>query len=207
MEKITIHRALSELKLIDAKIAKNIQELVPCGIYQKDKLIEGFTKKEDFEKSARARLQSVHDLLKRKTLIKSAIVASNATTCVKIGEKEMTVADAITFKSVIVLKKELIDRLKGVYLNAQARMNKGNDTVNQNVQKLLEAALGKDNVKTGAGEVEAIRKPYLDANEFHLFDPLSVQERIDELEKETAEFESNVDSVLSEINAVTFIEI
>jgi hypothetical protein len=71
----------------------------------------------------------------------------------------------------------------------------------------LEAALGKDNVKAGKDDVEAIRKPYIEANEFHLFDPLKVEETVEKLEKEVSEFEAEVDAVLSEANAVTFIEI
>ena len=47
----------------------------------------------------------------------------------------------------------------------------------------------------------------MDANEFHLFDPLKVAEKVESMEKEVADFEMEVDAVLSEINAVTFIEV
>lgn len=206
MERMTIHRALSELKLIDAKIEKAIASISPTGMYQKDKLINGQAKEEDFRSDAQGYYDSALDLMKRKTAIKSAIVTSNGITTVVIGEQVMTVADAINAKAIIKFKKKLIETLSGRHRSVLAALNNNNSMVNQNCQKLLEAALGKDAVKAGKDDVEAISKPYLTANEFHLFDPLKVDEKIKALEKEVGDFEADVDAVLSESNAVTFIE-
>lgn len=206
MEKMTIHRALSELKLIDAKIEKAIAAVNPSGIYQKDKLINGQTKEEEFEKDAKGYYDQALSLIARKTMIKSAIVQSNGKATVVIAEKTMTVADAINAKATVKFKKTLIQSLVGRHRAVVANMNNNNTLVQQNVQKLLEAALGKDAVKAGKDDVESIRKPYLEANEFHMFDPLAVNKKIEHLEKEIGEFEADVDAVLSESNAVTFIE-
>ncbi len=104
MEKMTIHRALSELKLIDARITKQISEIEPTGIFQKGKLINGYKTPEDFNTTAKSKMDSVNDLIKRKVTIKSAIVNSNSTTKVNVGGTEMSVADAITFKGVIAFR-------------------------------------------------------------------------------------------------------
>lgn len=207
MEKMTIHRALSELKLIDAKIEKQIQEVMPSGVYQKGKLVEGYITEADFEKNAKSKFDSVTDLIARKTQIKSAIVDANGKTQVTVAEKQMTIADAINFKTVVKFKKKLIDTLKAKHRQAVGALNKNNELVNANVQRILEATFGKENVKVGKEDVEAVRKPYLEANEFHLFDPLKVDETVEKMEKEIGEFEAEVDAVLSEINAVTFIEL
>lgn len=204
---MTIHRALSELKLIDSKIEKQISELLPTGTYQKNKLIIGYIKEEDFTNSATSKFQSVTDLINRKSAIKSAIVQANGATKLKLGGKEMTIADAINFKSAIKFKKQLIDRLKNVRNASIADMNNNNAIVEQNVQKLLEYTFGKENVKVDPKDMEAVRKPYIEANEFHLFDPLKVNEKIEAMEKEVGDFEMEVDAALSEINAVTFIEV
>lgn len=206
MEKMTIHRALSELKLIDAKIEKAIASINPTGMHQKDKLINGQAKPEDFAKDAQSNYDSALDLMKRKTAIKSAIVQSNGVAVVTAGGQVMTVADAINAKAMLKFKKKLVDTLSGRHRSVLAGLNNNNSLVQQNCQKLLEAALGKDAVKAGKDDVESISKPYLSANEFHLFDPLKVEERIKELEKEIGDFEADVDAVLSESNAVTFIE-
>lgn len=204
---MTIHRALSELKLIDSKIEKQISELLPTGTYQKNKLIFGYIKEEDFTTAATSKFQSVTDLINRKSAIKSAIVQANGATKLKLGGKEMTIADAINFKSAIKFKKQLIDRLKNVRNASIADMNNNNAIVEQNVQKLLEYTFGKENVKVDPKDMEAVRKPYIEANEFHLFDPLKVNEKIEAMEKEVGDFEMEVDAALSEINAVTFIEV
>jgi hypothetical protein len=206
-QKMTIHRALSELKLIDSKIEKQINEIVPSGIYQKGKLINNYVKEEDFSASAKSNFDSVNDLIARKNAIKSAIVEANGVTKVKVSEKEMTIADAINFKAVVKFKKKLIETLKARQQQAVAQLNQQNTIVEQNVQRILEATFGKENVKAGKDDVESVRKPYMDANEFHLFDPLRVAEKVEEMEKEVGNFEMEVDAVLSEINAVTFIEV
>lgn len=206
-QKMTIHRALSELKLIDSKIEKQINEIVPSGIYQKGKLINNYVKEEDFSTSAKSKFDSVNDLIARKNAIKSAIVEANGVTKVKVSEKEMTIADAINFKAVVKFKKKLIETLKARQQQAVAQLNQQNTVVEQNVQRILEATFGKENVKAGKEDVESVRKPYMDANEFHLFDPLKVAEKVEAMEKEVGDFEMEVDAVLSEINAVTFIEL
>lgn len=203
---MTIHRALCELKLIDAKIEKAIGAISPTGMHQKGKLINGQATEEDFARDAQSYYDSALDLMARKTAIKSAIVQSNGTATVTIAGKNMTVADAINAKAILKFKKKLIDTLSGRHRSVLAGLNQNNAVVQQNVQKLLEAALGKDAVKAGKDDVEAIRKPYLEANEFHIFDPLKVEDKIKALEKELGDFEADVDAVLSESNAVTFIE-
>lgn len=207
MDKMTIHRALSELKLIDAKIEKQINEVVPSGIYQKGKLVNGYLTETDFENTAKSKFNSVTDLIARKNQIKSAIVNANGKTLVTIAGKEMVIADAINFKAVIKFKKKLIEVLKQRHKQAVGELNKNNEVVNQNVQKLLEFTFGKDNVKVTKDDIEAISKPYLEGNAFHLFDPLKVDETAERMETEVSNFEVEVDAVLSEINAVTFIEV
>lgn len=206
MEKMTIHRALSELKLIDAKIEKAIAAVNPTGMHQKEKLINGQATQEAFAKDAQGYYDSALDLMSRKTAIKSAIVQSNGVTQVTVGGKQMSVADAINAKAIIKFKKKLIETLSGRHRSVLAGINNNNSMVQQNCQKLLEAALGKDAVKAGKEDVEAISKPYLSANEFHLFDPIKVEDKIKTLEKEMGDFEADVDAVLSESNAITFIE-
>lgn len=206
-QKMTIHRALSELKLIDSKIEKQIAEIVPTGIFQKGKLINGFMQEKDFEEAAKSKYQSVTDLIGRKNAIKSAIVQANGVTQVTVGEKQMTIADAINFKAVVKFKKQLVARLKQLHQGAVANLNTNNEIVEQNVQNLLAAALGKDSVKADAKDVDSIRKPFLEANEFHLFDPLEVTKKVEAMEQEVGNFEMEVDAALSEINAVTFIEV
>lgn len=204
---MTIHRALSELKLIDAKIAKQTDEFFPVGIYQKGGLIQNHIKPEDFSAMAQSKFDSVTDLIRRKKALKSAIVASNGVTKVTVAGIDMTVADAINNKNAIDLQKLLLARMKGAQQACIAQLNKNNDAVQANVQRLLEVTFGKENVKVEPKDMNAVRGPYIEANTWLLYDPLDVTKKIEELETYITAFEADVDAALSEINAVTFIEI
>lgn len=206
-EKMTIHRALAELKLIDAKIGKQISTMSPVGIKQKDKLVDGFSTEEDFKTQAQAKFDSVTALITRKVALKSAVVKANGETMVKVAGVEMSIADAITMKSTVAFKKALVGKLKQTHDTRLGQLFTNNDQVNANVQRILEATFGKENVKATKEDMEAVRKPYIEANEFLLVDPIKVLDKVEALEKEIGDFEMEVDATLSEINAITFIEI
>lgn len=206
--KMTIHRALAELKLIDAKIEKGISELKPLALNQKDKKVNGYLTEDEFKKQAESAWNSVNDLIKFKVLIKNAIVDSNAKTKVKIGPKDFTVAEAITFRKIIEQKKQLSKHLTAHFNAATSLLNKNNEQVDKNADEIVKHSLGADKTKEASKDaVDNIKKPYLENNTFHLIDPLNVQEKIKSLEAETGEFEAEVDAVLSESNSTTFIEL
>lgn len=207
---MTIHRGLAELKLIDSKIEKAILLIEPTGVMQVNKPVNGFYKKEDFEADAKSKFQSVIDLIERKNKIKSAIVAINGITPVKIAGVEMTIADAINFKSVIVFKKNLIQTLQKKHTTVKAKYITENEKINNVALENAKIMIGKqgDNqVKPTDEDVKNIVDPFVKRNEFHLVDPLKVEELTEKLQNEVSNFEVEVDAVLSEINAVTFIEL
>lgn len=204
---MTIHRGLAELKLIDSRIEKAIQNIQPCSAQQKDKPINGTHSKEDFENKAKADLQSITDLITRKQTIKSAIVKANAETSVTIGDKSMTIAEAINYKTILEFKRQLARSLKSKGDSIVSHVNANNHQVEQNALKLAEAALQKDNVKIGDDDAGSIINPYMKSNEYHLLDPLNYQEKAAKLLEDVDTFETEVDAALSEINAITKIEI
>lgn len=204
---MTIHRGLAELKLIDARIEKQTAELNPVGIYQDGKKIGGIFSLDEFGKDAQSKYDSVTDLIARKHAIKSAIVAANASTDVTVGGKTMKIADAISFKASIPVKKALLNKLRSSLNSATSNLNRANEQVQINAKQLLEAAVGKDTSKVDETTIASIQGPYIKANEAHLADPLKVSEKIAALEKEIGDFETELDASLSEINATTFIEV
>lgn len=207
---MTIHRALAELKLIDSRIEKAIDIIFPIGLMQKDKLVNNIYNKEDFEKEAHAKTQSVLGLIERKNKIKSAIVKANGLTNVFISEKKMTIADAINFKTVIQVKKVFIEKLIKERKTNIARFNTENEKVNNVALENAKIMIGKqgdDRVKATDEDVKAIVDPFIKRNEYHLVDPLKIETLIEKLQLEVDDFEAEVDAVLSEINAITIIEI
>ena len=85
-ETMTIHKALAELKILDGRIKKEIQNGLYCAAnkHSNDK-INGIPI-EDFERSVRGTYEKVTDLIKRQEAIKKAGAVSNANTYVDIEE-------------------------------------------------------------------------------------------------------------------------
>jgi hypothetical protein len=207
MARISIHRGLAELKIINDRIEKNIRETKAVGIAQKSKLVDGKYDETVFAKNANENYQSVMDLLNRKNSIKTAIVLSNSKTPVVIGNKTMTVADAITMKSAITYKQMLVDQLRATLRRAQSDLEKQNNEIDRRKDELIKATFGKDNIKTKVDEVDAMAKAFDDTNRYILIDPIKTEEKIATLETEIGDFLTDVDAVLSETNATTFIEV
>lgn len=198
-EKISITRALSELKLLDKRINKLIENSIFIDYTINGKTSEDtYTPKED--------LQAINDLIDRRKSIKSGIMMSNASTMVTIGGKEMTVIDAIEMKSSIVYKKMLRSKLHVQWNSTLADIQDINDNVEVRLDKLLQANFGKES-KTKDSETEAISKPFLDRNRAVLSDEIGVKDVYNKLDDEIDKFESEVDFTLSESNSTTFIEV
>lgn len=212
MEKqtMTIHRALVDLKMIDAKITKSIGEIEPIGMYQKDKLINGLTKVGEFEKKAKSKLQSIQDLIERKCKIKNTIVEANAITEVEINGEKMTIADAINFKNIIIFKKMLVETLTKKSNSVKALFIRENERISGialDNAKIMLGKQGDDKIKPVDEDVKNIIEPFLKRNLYHLSDVLEIEVLLEKLNIEIDEFVAEVDSVLSEINSITLIEI
>lgn len=204
---LTVHRALSELKLIDSRIEKAIRTIDPIGVKQKDKLVNGKYNENSFVESATKSFQSVNDLIKRKSLIKNAIVLSNSVTKVTVNDVVMTVADAITAKANANLTEAFINTLKAKSRSAKTALETKNADVAVRRERFVEASLGGDKSKAKPEEITALSKMFDDNNEYAIVDPLKIDEQVAKLEENLENFLTEVDAVLSESNAVTTITI
>lgn len=207
-EKLTLTRALAEIKLLDKKIESAMNKKY-IGLYQKksNNILNTVLSVEDFETEAKENFQSLKDLLERKEKIKTAISISNATTSFKIGEKTMTIAEAIGFKTAILpVMKNVLVSLKSQVVFAINEVEKFRLNLDNQITKMLEQNLGKDR-KADDKSWDSIAKPFLEQNEFNVSDKAKIQDFIKDYEKAIIDFESNIDFSLSEINAKTEIEI
>jgi hypothetical protein len=169
--------------------------------------VSNFYQETDFIKNATSNHQSIIDLIERKNKIKSAISKINSITLVTIGNKQMTISDAISYKGNISLMDSLINKYKTCLTKTKQEFNLLNEKVESIAISLAEKALQKDNVKIGDKDASNIIDPYIKNNKCSLVDPLKLEELIKNMENDKEAFMSEVDAVLSEINAITFIEI
>ncbi|WP_010500012.1 hypothetical protein [Paenibacillus elgii] len=201
---ISITRGLAELKTLDARINKVINESSFISMTTGKKVLAGYQSNFQFEDKAKSNYQSVQDLIKRRNAIKAAIVQSNAVTKVNVADKEMTVAEAIERKTSIIYEQNLVNKMKIEFVNVIRRYEQEDEKVKERLDELLKTTFGKD-VKVSNDQYDSTAKPFLEQNEPKLIDPLKLKDEIDKIEKNIEDFLMNVDFVLSESNTITKI--
>ena len=211
-EKMTIHKALSELKTIDDRIIKSIRaNTYVLAVKHSAEKING-VKIDTFKDNMKSGYQKTIDLIARRDAMKRAVVLSNATTKVNVGDNSYTVAEAIELKNHgMEFKKALLQYLSAAYGSAQNEFNKNNDeALEKKAEKYILdviAAQPKDSkMSIDSDAMKALRKTYIENNTYDLVDPLGVAKVIEALDAEINEFNTEVDAALSVSNAVTVIE-
>lgn len=211
-EKMTIHKALSELKTIDDRIIKAIRSnTYVLAVKHSAEKING-VKVNDYEGNMKSGYQKVTDLIARRDAMKRAVVLSNATTKVKIGNVEYTVAEAIEMKNHgMEFKKILLQNLYTAYGSAQNEFNKNNgDALEKKAEQYILAVIAaqpKDaKMSVDSEAMKAMRQTYIDNNKYDMVDPLDVAKLIEAIDTEINEFNTEVDAALSVSNALTVIE-
>ena len=198
MSKITITRALTELKTLDKRIQKAIDSGTFVSFHGQ------FFKPDENSKSAQSNYQSIMDLLERRKQIKSLIVMSNAVTKVIIYGKEMTVAEAIETKSSIKHLENLLNRMKSQFAQANKNVESLNEKVRRDLESKTKMSGEKDETKFDLTEFSTT---YVDLHGVKLYDPLKISSKIDEIENYITGFNSEVDFILTEKNSTTYIEV
>jgi hypothetical protein len=203
-EELTVTRALSELKLLDKKIAKHIDSANFTTVISKKN--RHLVNQEQFTDNSKANYQSLDDLITRYNKIKSAIILSNSTTNVKLGANTLKVAEVIERKQSLHYKKRLLEQLKRNREASNTTIQIYNQQLEANLQQLLETSFGKtSNNKTNVDDIENISKAYRDNNQSSILDPINIDSKIKKLEEEIDEYDQEANFVLSESNALTKI--
>lgn len=205
--KITVTRALAEIKLLQKRIDSGVQNLAVVGYQQNNKMQSPNSHMEinAFEEKAKAGLASVEDLIARITLIKTAINKSNSTTIIKVAGREMTIEEALVEKQHILYKKSLLGSLKSQMNDVKRKFEACVTRVNDEIDDLRESlSSSKDADKDN---IDEICKRTMELKYPKLVDPCDLTKKIETLEKDIEDFENNVDYALSESNSVTYIEV
>jgi hypothetical protein len=204
--RISITRALVELKTLDARINKLIKETT--FIMCKTKKNNYNVQENEFTKNVSSSYQSVNDLIKQRDRIKAQIVKSNANTSVKICEEVMTVAEAIERKKTIEYTKTLLNTLKQqrnqVTREAESHRERVQNKIDDNIRQIF----SKDtNAKVDPNAIKVISDGMWENDPVTVYDPIKCDKTIEELERYVSTFESNIDFILSESNCTTLIEV
>lgn len=208
---LSIIRALDEVQVLDKRIEKKVSEASFLAMFSKKN--RQTLLPEQFGHSAKADFQSINDLITRRNTIKSAILASNATTFVVVAGERLTIAEVIERKKSLVLQTTLLQKMKTQRESVLRAIETNNVQMDSELQKLLEIHFGKgggsssNRANSSSGDVEEISKSFRENNSAKLLDPIGVDSKIKELEAYVDQFQREIKFILSESNAITKITI
>ena len=208
-ETMNIHEALSELKTLEKRIHKAINNGTFClSNRHNNEKINGIGIKE-YSAIMQGDYDKADDLIKRYNAIKKAVTLSNAVTTVEIDGVEYTIAEAIYMKNHGMEFYTLFhDTMTSQYNSAITEIAKNNGkTLEEKAEKYIVSMFGMKEGKTSSEEIEKAKAFYIEANTYEMVDPIGILGKINDLDDKINKFNSKVDAALSVSNAVTTIEI
>ena len=212
MNKMSVTRALAELKRLDDRLDRmttdqSIFVSVAVGQGDKQKVLGVSDTVQNVVSQIQSNRDRVNSMIEMRAKIKSAVVASNAATKVKLGAREMTVAEAIELKKSIDVKRKMLSTYRRQVSQANALVAKQNATLDAQIETNLATIYGNDKGKVDASMFEAIAKPQREQKLASLIDPIKINDLIKSLDEEISLVDTELDFTLSEINAKTEIEV
>lgn len=208
-EKMNVHQALAELKMLDKRIEKAIQtpDWVVNNKHSNTK-IDGVPVGE-WCAEIKAKHQKVLDLIARRDAIKRAVVNSNAVTKVLIAGVEYTVAEAIDKKNHgTAFLSMYARRLTHDYTQAKMYADRDNGTrLEERADVFVKSLIGNTDTKGMTEEIKARREDFIAAQTVDIVDPIGALKEVERLEEGVNTFLTNVDAALSVSNAVTEITV
>lgn len=208
-EKMTIHKALSELKTLDARIEKEIRGTQFVFANKHSNATVNGVKISEFCEQIKSSYQSINDLMARRSAIKKAVMLSNAVTKVTIGGIEYTVAEAIEIKNnAIPLMKKLYTKLSGDNYEARntAQMSNG-ERLETRADAYVKTLYENADMKNASDQIKKVREDFIASQTVEIVDPIGITDEMKKLEDKINAFIVDVDSALSVSNALKEIEI
>ena len=221
--KYTVHRALSLIKSTKSRIAKEFSEDALAWIRvargQEDN-IRGVSV-EEIRREIQSHYDRVTALIENYIALKSAVVQSNAGVLpgtelrrVSVGGKKLTVAEIIELRDTVYgvkagFKTTLLSKMKDDFAQAQREFDAMQEKADEEISRYLQSIVGRDGEPDANTKsiVEATGKMLHEQKDPRLIDPLKLLNKITALDNEIEEFLTEADSVLSEQNALTTIEL
>ena len=210
-ETMTIHKALCELKVLNKRIIDKIQDLTPVATIReinKNSIDKNSPKNPDrFKQTEKEKYQSIVDLIARRDAIKRAVILSNATTKVIIGDKEYTVAEAIDAKNNgIELYRHLLNHLTRMYREANNLCESNNRNVENKADEYVKNLFSAKDDTQSENALKA-REEFIKSQSFSIVDAIGIEEEIKKYDSLISQFNIDIDSALSVSNAITEIEV
>lgn len=203
---MSMHRVLAEIKTYNDRITAAMNTVFVVANKKSNERIGSKTIPE-VSAAIEGNFKSVESLVENKKRLEAMKIKSNSETIVEIAGKKYTVAEAIVRKELLKLEEKYLASLKNQYMREKNRVEAENNQLPAKLEQYLQSVLGASKDSRSATEVEEHTKSFMGKNTFELIDPAKVEDKIKALETEIINFKTNVDYVLSETNATTFVDV
>lgn len=206
-EKMTVHKALAELKTLDDRINSEITGSIFVKANRHNNMKIFGKSVEDFRTDTTSSLRSVMALIERRNAMKRAVVLSNAVTKVEIGGVEYTVAEAIEINNHGMENWiDFRDFLRDQYSSVKRMVESENgEKLTNACENYIQTMFGSKD-KINNPDIETARKMYIDSHSYDIVTGFNIEEIISVLTKKIDDFKAEIDSALSVSNALTIIE-
>ena len=212
-EEMTIHTALRELNTIDKKLRKIMTDLSNATVVH-----PAITNKiasetvEEWKERKRDLYKSFKTNVNRRQAIKMAIAESNAKTMVKIksySDNPISVSAAIDLlNGGCEYESDLMDAFSRSYSSATDYAERENKNVLTKADTATAAMFGKDKEGTASSaEAIAFREDYIKKQGYIIEDPFNIPKLTTEEYERIENIKSEIDSALSNSNALTTITV
>lgn len=208
-ETMTVHKALSELKVLDARIRKETRGLSFAVANKHGNLkISGVPVAEYIERS-RDKYKSVRTLINRRNAIKQALTNSNAETKVTIDDREYSVAEAIDMKNFgVTYLRDVLNIMETQYSFAKNAADLENgEKLDRRADAHVQAMYEGADMKNMSEEIRKTRENFIQSQTVEVVTPIPVEEEMTKLRDYIDAFTVNVDAALSVSNALTTITV
>lgn len=215
MTKISLTRALSELKSLDLAITSKISGAMFVSTSKgqsKKPTNPAFQDEQAIESRIKSDRQSITDLIARRSKIRSAVQNANISTLFMFKGKQMSISEAIDYKKVIDFNILLVTQMRHQLNSVTREINTSRSKVDEDIAASINRILGSESktkaaIENNADLIKSASTAIENQHLVNIVDPLNLQLEITKLSDEIENTKVELDFTLSEINAKTEIEI
>ena len=204
MTKISLTRVLSEIKSITESLATHVV-IAAVSTNKTGRVVTENCNHDQFKLTSQSRFDAWTAQIERLTMLKTLRNQANVVTMVTVGGKQMTMDQAIAKKALLTWQTSALANFKAQLQKAQQEVTKADADVQISVDKAVAAAVSSNALTEEQSNV--FKKMYEQSLGKQIAVGDNIKTSLEKLEKYITEFSNEIDYVLSEANANTYVEI
>ena len=213
--KMTLHRALAQRKTTKARITKEIREstFIATTIGTSGK-VKG-TPVAEVEKNIQGSYDRVKALISNLHELSTAIsranngIAEDTTNLhtIDFAGQPATLSSILAAQEGLRFRKLLVEQMTEQLVEAKNQISRSEADIEKRCDQFLTSMGGGDKSKLLAADIDAYSKSFHQNNDMKLVDPLGLEKLIEQMKERNEALDVECDSKISEINALTQIEV